>query len=206
MTMGFLISLLLSLQVAKPCTSFCIRLLRHEARFHGSFLGHSHDDDDHDDSGTVSQVGDYVKGLHGGKYQFNEQASNGISMESQQFLEELYGGSSSEELNVPMPEWAMNISLPTDDSYEVLEFGDGEFVSLHLENEEPTWGAYYAQVQHATLTESPFYINPVKGELAPRTGSVDISIQPVEDCTIDDGWWLILSTEEMNIFYKLVKS
>ena len=183
------------------------------------YHSHSHQDQDHENENKNDNnndndalVGDYVKGLHGGKYQF-DQGNRGISMESQQFVEELYSGgehegTEAEDMTI-IPEWAKNIVLPndmTDNNYEVLEFGDDEFPSLFIENEEPTWGKYYAQVQHATLTDCPFYVHPCQGELAPRTGSVDISIQPIENYIIDDGWWLIFSTEEMHMFYKLVKS
>jgi hypothetical protein len=190
---------------AVPCDSFVInsrskssssswRQQRSAPLYHGD-----HNDDDE------NSVGDYVKGLHGGKYQFEQQGL--LSMESQQFVENLYSGDDEEEQDLSIPEWAQNIPLPTeDDDFDILEFNNDEYLSLHIDNEDPTWGKFYAQVKHATLTDSPFYIDPFKGELAPRTGSVDISIQPIEECTIDDGWWLVLSTEELNMFYKLVRT
>jgi hypothetical protein len=172
---------------------------------------HSHSHDHGDDGENCveedgAQVGDYVRGLHGGKYQFEQQGS--LSLESRQFVENLYsGGGSQFEEDLSIPEWAQNVQLPAEhDDFDILEFGTDEFLSLHIDNEDPTWGKFYAQVKHATLTDSPFYIDPFKGELAPRTGSVDISIQPIEECAIDDGWWLVLSTEELSMFYKLVRT
>lgn len=205
-----LLRLLLLLLAAIPCVSFTVCRSSTGSMAWERYHSHSHHDHDdiHDNDALV--VGDYVKGLHGGKYQF-DQDNVGISMESQQFVEELYGGGNegTEDMVKTIPEWAMNIVLPdneTEDNYDVIEFGDDEFPSLYIENEEPTWGKYFAQVQHATLKDAPFYVDPCQGELAPRTGSVDISIQPIEEYTIDDGWWLILSTEEMHMYYKLVKS
>eukprot|EP00566_Odontella_aurita_P023386 CAMPEP_0113534688 /NCGR_PEP_ID=MMETSP0015_2-20120614/5295_1 /TAXON_ID=2838 /ORGANISM="Odontella" /LENGTH=203 /DNA_ID=CAMNT_0000433871 /DNA_START=220 /DNA_END=831 /DNA_ORIENTATION=+ /assembly_acc=CAM_ASM_000160 len=139
-----------------------------------------------DDDSSVS-VGDLVKGLHGGKYQFDDPSSSmlpGMSYAGQEFAESLYSDSHSVEENLyeqEMPRWAKRMAPPDPNSAadveaQILEVNrSGECSKVEVRNLERTWEKYYAVVMRrtdsGTFGEVPFLVKPGVGMLAPRGGA-----------------------------------
>ena len=108
-----------SLLLHHPCCSDAF--LQQQSTFYGTrttcqFKGSARsfspeDDETFPSSSSSASVGDYVMGVHGGKYQFEE--AGGASFAGQQFAESLYASDSSEGVieakdgtEEPFPRWA----------------------------------------------------------------------------------------------------
>jgi len=145
--------------------------------------------------GTAASVGDYVKGVHGEKYNFG--VPGGPSAAAQEFTQALYSSSSSvaeeeqdSDDDEPMPRWAQNMGATTtsagaavrgdEDIRGTLVLGRGreeeEATIVTITNRERTWEPFYAKlvVPDDNDWERIVRIEPRKGTLAPRGGSANV--------------------------------
>lgn len=175
-------------------------------------------------------IGDYVKGVHGGKYQFEETTGGGgLTSVGSEFAQSLYATSSSCETSVgnnglidpteELPKWAQGLR-DVDITDEQLSC-DGEIQvgdSIQIRNDERTWETFYAFV----LSSSKVGVIPETGSLAPRGGanSVGDKDKPYSDSAIlnivetgeqsgvdndeSNCTWLIVGTEEATWKYRIV--
>jgi len=180
-----------------------------------------------------ASVGDYVKGVHGGKYQFD--GPGAPSLAAREFTEQLY--SSSEYDNAldatqedePWPRWADSMGESMTQSQIdaiaetlLLEPG-GQPVSIQVKNQERTWEPFYVKFIGVTAGALPPTIRcvPLKGTLAPRGGSVNLCdpskpysdqatvtvslVQEAETMRLaGTSWYMIIGTEEEKWYYKVV--
>ena len=144
---------------------------------------------DNDEEELERDIGDYVKGVHGGKYQFEDfaQLNGGLSYTGNEFAQSLYTSSTSEcetrnigkiDSKEELPRWAQRLR-----DADINEFGsscDGEIqigVSVQIKNEERTWETFYAFVLSSSLSpdeKSPLTVYPETGSLAPRGGAANV--------------------------------
>jgi len=134
-------------------------------------------------------IGDYVKGVHGGKYQFEDfaQLNGGLSYTGNEFAQRLYTSSTSEcetrnidkiDSMEKLPRWAQRLR-----DADIDEFGssfDGEIQigdSVQIKNEERTWETFYAFVLSSSSSSDetlPLTVYPETGSLAPRGGAANV--------------------------------
>ena len=140
-----------------------------------------------------SSVGDYVRGLHGGKYQFQDASdamAPGMSMIGQEFASSLYGGNPCEATDnlssEDMPRWAQQMrppevnSMGEECSTELIIKDNGKYASATIINLERTWEKFYAFIMRQNedckvgfphSNGAPFLVEPEFGSLAPRGGA-----------------------------------
>ena len=174
-------------------------------------------DNEQEDQTGQSSVGDYVRGVHGGKYQFD--TVGGMTFEGQQFAEALYSGSSdgdSEEdfTNEPLPKWAERLrdTMVPPSAACPLELRIGNKVTVV--NEERSWERFYAFVVPSDVLG--IRVEPWVGQLAPRGGAngfSDTATLSVERDTNEEGSgssrlgiepYLVVGTEAEKWIYKLL--
>ena len=164
-------------------------------------LSQSYNNEGDGDNNSRRAIGDVVKGLHGGKYLFQDAAASGggMSFEGQQFAEMSYATSSDleQESNYyedePLPNWASKLQQPISseqvNNYPQLALNDNGKASVEIQNDERSWEKFYAfvvvseeeddlvleQQQQQQLLLSQFVVEPKVGQLAPRGGTNDFS-------------------------------
>jgi hypothetical protein len=166
-----------------------------------------------------SSVGDYVKGVHGGKYQFS---AAGLNSAGQEFAASGYGSGPIElEDDNDVPRWAQHMGTNAEDlqrtGSEVLTLP----ASVSVQNQERTWEPFFVKVmlaqQNGTAVDvsEAFSITPARGKLAPLGGAQNpynphepyldsVTIQV--DRTTPGLWdvcYLAVGTEEEKWFYQL---
>jgi hypothetical protein len=175
------------------------------------------------DSDENASVGDYVKGVHGGKYQFED--ASAISFEGQQFTESLYSSGPMEEdepdEEEPMPKWAERLgNSVTDDmcSDTIRLSPNRDPVQVKITNQERTWEPFYAKVVGDDMITSRIKVSPLHGKLAPLNGADNPydPQNPYSDSTIinvscsqaihtaQEECYLAVGTEEEKWYYKLI--
>ena len=143
----------------------------------------SNGNNDIGNEGSELHVRDYVKNVHGGKYNFG--VNN--NMEGMEFAQSLYAsetncGSELEQLidpNEELPKWtqrmlqlAIENSRKSDSNAAVVRLGE----SFEIINEERTWEKFYAFVipKMGRDEKSPrISVFPETGHLAPRGGAAN---------------------------------
>ena len=158
----------------------------HHRRLHLSQQGYNEED------GRSRTIGDVVKGLHGGKYLFQDAAATGggMSFEGQQFAEMSYSSSANSEESQdyyedePLPNWALKLQQPISservNNYPQLALDEttGK-ATVEIQNDERSWEKFYAFVvpEEDLLSQQQkfFVVEPKVGLLAPRGGTNDFS-------------------------------
>ena len=139
--------------------------------------------DDDITAAPASSVGDVVRNLHGGKYQFSDtQYLAGRSLAGRQFAESLYSGDRDDgddagDAEVPdaLPRWAARLQNFGEQSVApltgTLAFDHGRTTrhAISIQNEERSWERYHAVV----LPDGGGFAvaSPATGTLAPRGGA-----------------------------------
>ena len=185
--------------------------------------------DGNHDNDNASSVGDYVRGVHGGKYQFD--TPGGISFEGQQFVEALYSGSQQQQEEEsleeePLPNWAMRLqsSVPptTATTIPELVIKATTKTMVTIQNEERSWERFYAFIlvtgggpkDVVAAPNEMVVVEPRVGQLAPRGGAnsysdkatLSVSIQPNSSFSSFPSscdWWLVIGTEADTWRYRL---
>mmetsp|Transcript_16160 Transcript_16160/g.39526 ORF Transcript_16160/g.39526 Transcript_16160/m.39526 type:complete len:226 (-) Transcript_16160:25-702(-) len=181
---------------------------------------------------SLNSVGDYVKQVHGGKYQFSDAGINSIG---QEFAETGYASSAPKEdveasLLAEIPRWANRMGTETDMESKIrgtISLSSGP-VSINIVNDERTWEPFYMKVtttpgQAASRNfddTHPLTIHPRAGTLAPRGGAVNLCDpnNPYSDAatiTVDasgdlsssseDSLYVLIGTEEEKWYYRIEK-
>lgn len=149
-----------------------------------------------------SSVGDYVRGVHAGKYQFEE--AGAASFAGQQFAEALYCTDSTDGIikagndgDESLPRWAETMGTsatmgvtPPMERYDVLDLYPDSSASVTICNDERSWEHFYckyvqvnsdgsildetAAFVHEARSDALFQIIPATGYLAPRGGSSNL--------------------------------
>jgi len=142
-------------------------------------------------SSTSSSIGDVVKGLHGGKYQFEGSTmdSNGLTFAGRQFAESLYGGGNDtfncendERNDEPWPKWATRM-MPSSSFLDDDDNNKSWIGNHHYEGYSPTGNTktpisgssskhseYTIQITNEERTWERFYAKIV--HLHSRTGEI----------------------------------
>ena len=111
-------------------------------------------------------VGDVVKGVHGGKYQFSTNSFE--SFAGGEFASALYASSNAADKtsdDAPWPKWATEFRRNKPPDAEVLELGADGAARLRVTNIYRSWDRFYASF----LDEADgFEVTPTNGDLAPR--------------------------------------
>jgi len=191
---------------------------------------------ENDEGGSTippSTVGDYVKGVHGGKYQF-EAPGMGMSSAGMEFAEALYSSSGGLEEETDdgadevLPRWAYNMGssgVTDEDCLDTLMLPrSGEPLTVRITNQERTWEAFHVNVVggDGSLLPSEGFVQfaPAKGKLAPRGGAsnlcdpnrpysdsatIQIRFSPgARDRALPLECFLLIATEEEKWYYKLL--
>ncbi|KAL3937280.1 MAG: hypothetical protein SGBAC_007587 [Bacillariaceae sp.] len=179
---------------------------------------------------SLHSVGDYVKQVHGGKYQFGDAGINSIG---QEFAETGYGSSSAPKEDVEatllaeIPRWANRMGTEKDIESKIrgtLPLNSGP-AFIDIVNDERTWEPFYVKVTTTPGQETPqnfedtqwLSIHPRAGTLAPRGGAVNLCDpnDPYSDTatiTVDasgdlpsseDTLYLLIGTEEEKWYYRI---
>ncbi|CAB9509382.1 expressed unknown protein [Seminavis robusta] len=112
---------------------------------------------DLDNNNDDTSVGDYVQGVHGGKYQFEQ--AGGATFAGRQFAESLYASDPNEGViydnndDGNVPAWAermgtsakLGILTPLQ-RYPILSVALEEATAITIANEERSWEHYYSKV------------------------------------------------------------
>jgi len=112
---------------------------------------------------SSSSVGDYVRGVHGGKYQFED--AGGATFAGQQFAEALYASTDEEDdtlghVNEPLPKWGQTMATsaklgtnigakPFENHWPVLSISSNKNnapVTINICNDERSWEYYYCKL------------------------------------------------------------
>jgi len=147
---------------------------------YNSYQNQSNDED--------RSIGDVVKNLHGGKYQFSDtQYLAGNSLIGQEFAESLYSSGGVDESNVDEDEecqkWVLRLQDPTEQSTKptsgTLMFDEQHTShSITIKNDERSWEKYYAYILSTSSSHidvCPFrIISQTTGVLAPRGGASNL--------------------------------
>ena len=185
-----------------------------------------------DSDNDQRSVSDYVKNVHGGKYQF------GNSLVGQEFAESLYSSSNydnsdSEQLidpNEDLPKWTQRMIQNAStkiSSKDTITSTDNIILlgeNFKITNEERSWERFYAFILPETK-RNVFRVIPETGHLAPRGGASNICDEnkPYLDTAVirviqnddvnsicnnlgdDYCCHVVVGTEEATWFYKVVK-
>lgn len=172
---------------------------RHPQRLLGvrGASGYINNDNTENDDGSIrNTVGDYVKNVHGGKYQFEEHGGGGMNSVGQQFAESLYSSSSSslsydtddvddndDDKDISeWPRWAQNMGMASESSPNIRDTlvlnSSTPSVSVQVTNQERTWEEFYVKVidgnNNNAMGDIIIEIEPVHGVLAPRGGANNV--------------------------------
>lgn len=172
-----------------------------------------------------ASVGDYVKGVHGGKYQFTDA---GINIAGQDFAALGYSAAPPlEEHNEERPNWAARMGT---DPAELQQKASEEITvpaQIVIRNQERTWEPFFVKVQQIDAegnvreVTNEFEFTPCRGKLAPRGGATNpydpsnpfldnakIEIRPLSSVASVEstGMFLVVGTEEEKWFYRLLGS
>ena len=119
-------------------------------------------------------VGDVVKGVHGGKYQFSSGGFEAFA--GGEFAEALAASSSTEVENAnaaePWPSWA-TVLKKNGGNVETVSLDANGIARLRVTNIYRSWEVFYASFLDAAA-EDAFEISPTKGHLAPRGGANNV--------------------------------
>lgn len=190
--------------------------------------GYLHTTASSDNSNEKLAVSDYVKGVHGGKYQFEGATMSGMSFAGAEFADSLYSSGATimqkqEAEEEELPKWAQCMRPPAsmDLNHGILRAGESALVN----NEERTWERFYAFVMSSSTNDAfsvsacPFDASPITGHLAPKGGATNVCDEndPYSDSAritvimdkskdvlvADEQWWLVVGTEETKWYYVL---
>jgi len=160
-------------------------------RTSNSFLQSASRDYSNDDLNLSGlSVGDYVKGVHGGKYQFDAAGLNtaGLEFAANGYVSApIDNDDSVMDRSHGLPKWAQRLGTNVAEM-ELLEeavfLASSTTTSIIIQNQERTWEPFYVKIMHVvnngeTSTASvidatdsgPFVVAPRRGKLAPRSGS-----------------------------------
>ena len=112
-------------------------------------------------SATPSSIGDYVQGIHGGKYQFEEAC--GATFAGRQFAEALYSSDSTEGVildtdlmddSEAMPSWLQKLGtsetlgpLTPLENFQVISFSPtSPTTTISIANDERSWERFYTKI------------------------------------------------------------
>ena len=147
------------------------------------------------DAGKRS-IGDVVKGVHGGKYQFK--AGGFEAFAGEEFASALYastpsaGGVGGKEEGGPWPEWASQLRRPRGGSVgdvaaeevQLVRVGDDGMATVRVTNVYRSWEKFYVTLYAEAEAEAgseandcqgaPFLVAPLSGDLAPRGGASNV--------------------------------
>eukprot|EP00547_Thalassionema_nitzschioides_P017337 CAMPEP_0194250274 /NCGR_PEP_ID=MMETSP0158-20130606/22590_1 /TAXON_ID=33649 /ORGANISM="Thalassionema nitzschioides, Strain L26-B" /LENGTH=210 /DNA_ID=CAMNT_0038987013 /DNA_START=12 /DNA_END=641 /DNA_ORIENTATION=+ len=148
----------------------------HSSFSSSSFHQHNNFRDDQD----PSSVGDYVKGVHSGKYQFED--ASFMSSTGKQFAESLYSSSPVDEEHddheTIMPQWAKRMgeegSITEEMCKEVIQLSPGHTQQITVSNQERTWESYYTKVIGNSEFFEKISCSPSMGKLAPFGGATNL--------------------------------
>ena len=153
---------------------------------------------------AAPSVGDYVQGVHGGKYQFEE--AGGATFAGRQFAEALYSSDPNEGVlledplneNEPLPSWVQKMGssgslgqLTPLQNFPVLSLSSASpTTSVSITNDERSWEHFYSKIVqvaadgtivdealifcHEPQNGGGVKVTPAKGHLAPRGGSSNL--------------------------------
>lgn len=157
---------------------------------------------------SLTSIGDVVKNLHGGKYQFSEtQYLAGGSFAGQQFAESLYSlGGVDESLEIEndgvdeLPKWAMRLQNSLEQSAKpvmatLLFDKEKSTHAISIKNDERSWERYYAFIlpnnNHDDCGLCGFRVSPATGSLAPRGGASNVcdESKPYSDSAVITMQW-----------------
>jgi hypothetical protein len=156
------------------------------------------------DDSASSSVGDYVQGVHGGKYQFED--AGGATFAGRQFAESLYSSDPDEGVMFngemedidSIPSWAERMgssaklgTLDPLQKYPVLVVSSSSSPgTITITNDERSWEHYYCKLVQVTSdgtivddsvvwchqqpADCAVTVSPAKGHLAPRGGSSNL--------------------------------
>ena len=179
----------------------------------------SYSDDEYDSSRSV---GDYVKNLHGGKYNF------GLgNVAGHEFADSLYASNTCSDEDKSgyinpdedLPNWAnklCNLNIPSNEfelqQFITIKLGD----TIAIKNDERSWEKFYAFIIPPE-DNVDFRIWPETGFLAPRGGasnacdetkpyldSAELRVHQLHENT-KDVCWIVIGTEETTWRYRLEK-
>jgi hypothetical protein len=182
-----------------------------------------------DDVNSAS-VGDYVKGVHGGKYQFS---AAGINAEGQDFAASGYASSPVEDEDMmrsdhKLPRWAQRLGTNVQElEQRALLLGIFPPTSVTIQNQERTWEPFYVKIMRVVDGTSavdilssggPFRTAPTRGKLAPLGGAHNPykPQDPYRDAetiqiSVDDGYagdsssyFLVIGTEEEQWVFRIL--
>ena len=145
-----------------------------------SYLSSSNNDHE------TKSIGEVVKNLHGGKYQFHDSYLAGSTRIGQEFADSLYASDGSDTVDdeeEEIPKWALRLMDPInhkgkpvqDTLYFSRKRADHE---IKITNDERSWEKFYASIFSLDQVfgiedggNCPFEICPQSGTLAPRGGA-----------------------------------
>lgn len=183
----------------------------------------SHQQNNFHDDQEPSSVGDYVQGVHGGKYQFED--ASFLSNTGTQFAESLYSSSSVEEEfdqhPAVMPQWAKRMgeegSITEEMCKEVIQLSPGDMEEIIFTNKERTWESYYVKVIGNSDVREGIVCSPIMGKLAPFGGagnlcdadnpysdSAVIQVKYSQEIQSKGRCHLVIGTEEEKWYYQIV--
>ena len=172
-------------------------------------------------------IGDIVQGLHGGKYQFQDYGSTGLSYEGQQFAEMGYSSAPSEgsdyddEEYYPLPNWAVKLQQITPSSLRErqatiprnpLDANNDSAGIVTIQNDERSWEKYYAFViGDDDSAQQCCSVRPCRGTLAPRGGvnnfpdqaRIQISWDSTSSNKLEGNVWVVIGTEAERWTYQI---
>ena len=123
---------------------------------------------------SSKSVGDVVKGVHGGKYQFSSGGFEAFA--GGEFAEALAASSSTEVEDAndaePWPSWATELKK-NGGNVETVSLDANGIARLRVTNIYRSWEVFYASFLDAAA-EDVFEISPTKGHLAPRGGANNV--------------------------------
>uniref|UniRef100_A0A7S4B0E5 Uncharacterized protein n=1 Tax=Chrysotila carterae TaxID=13221 RepID=A0A7S4B0E5_CHRCT len=182
-------------------------------------------DDDAQGETARRGVGEVVKLLHGGKYQFGSggaQASAGSAFAEALACSSSGGDAAADDGDVQPPAWARALRPDREASLSTLELASAHpATSVQVKNMYKTWEPFVAAVLPADDSASAlqaaaeFELHPTAGTFAPRGGANNVCDpdKPYSDSqTLNVRWrggeggeaWLVIKTEESQWSYKLL--
>mmetsp|Transcript_30402 Transcript_30402/g.71639 ORF Transcript_30402/g.71639 Transcript_30402/m.71639 type:complete len:194 (-) Transcript_30402:102-683(-) len=160
-----------------------------------------------------TSIGEVVKGLHGGKYQFD--AGGGDRAAGMAFAEALASTRDSApdvQASVEVPRWAQRLVPERDKLAGALAIAPGSQGSVVVQNRYKTWEPFFVTLHPP---EAPWEVGPSQGTLAPRGGANNVCdpSKPYADTQalvvrchggeVGDEALLVVGTEEEQWTYSL---
>ena len=174
--------------------------------------------------GGKRSIGDVVKGVHGGKYQFSSGGFEAFA--GREFAAALYESASGpdavgSEEDAPWPKWATELRRPrgatvgeaADEEVEVVPLQDGT-ATVRVINVFLSWDRFYATIWHEE-DGGRFEASPTCGDLAPRGGANNVcdETRPYLDHAVitvrarqPGAGTLLVRTEEEQWVFRLVSN